>query len=177
MSDSVMSVRPAIDLVIEGGDWPAADILDGWFDTALRAACDAINTSKSDALRLDASEISVVLSDDARMQIINAQHRGKDAPTNVLSFPALEREAFLKMDGSRPFLLGDLVFALETLSGEAQEAQISLSHHMAHLIVHGFLHLLGYDHINDDDAQTMEALETHILATLNIADPYRGEPL
>lgn len=160
-------MNPSVDLVVEAGDWPDEDILITWFDAAIGRAVSATDFS------LRHGEISVVLTDDAAMQAINKEHRGQDKPTNVLSFPALDTESLKKLDGKRPFLLGDLVFALQTVKREAEAGQISFHHHMSHLIVHGFLHLLGYDHEQDLQAEAMEALETRILATLDIADPYR----
>lgn len=124
--------------------------------------------------KLSRGEISVVLTDDEAMQAINRDHRGQDKPTNVLSFPGLEAEELHKIDAMVPFLLGDLVFAQETVEREALAADLSVHHHMVHLIVHGFLHLLGYDHERDSEAEAMEALETRLLAKLEIADPYRS---
>lgn len=124
--------------------------------------------------KLSRGEISVVLTDDEAMQAINRDHRGQDKPTNVLSFPGLEAEELHKNDAMVPFLLGDLVFAQETVEREALAADLSVHHHMVHLIVHGFLHLLGYDHERDSEAEAMEALETRLLAKLEIADPYRS---
>ncbi|MBV6656459.1 MAG: rRNA maturation RNase YbeY [Devosiaceae bacterium] len=126
------------------------------------------------SIELPPSEISVLLTDDAHMQAINAAHRGVDKPTNVLSFPAYAPEVIKSLAPDREHLLGDLVFAFETIEREALAAGRSNHHHMAHLIVHGFLHLLGYDHQTDGDADAMEALETRILAGLGIADPYGG---
>jgi probable rRNA maturation factor len=160
-------VTPSIDLVIEAGDWPDEDTLTIWFNAAIGAA-----TSVTD-FNLVHGEISVVLTDDPAMQAINREQRGKDKPTNVLSFPGLTPEALAKLNGKRPFLLGDLVFALQTIEREAEAGHISLHAHMSHLIVHGFLHLLGYDHEEDPQAEVMEALETRILSELGIADPYR----
>jgi probable rRNA maturation factor len=161
-------VTPSIDLSVEAGDWPQEEVLTAWFDAAVSAAVSATGVN------LSLGEVSVVLTDDARMRAINREHRGQDKPTNVLSFPALDREGLARLAGKHPFLLGDLVFALPTVKREADAGQISLHHHMSHLIVHGFLHLLGYDHEQDDQADAMQALETRILATLGIADPYRN---
>jgi probable rRNA maturation factor len=160
-------VTPSIDLVIEAGDWPDEETVKTWFEAAIGAATSATE------FNLALGEITVVLTDDPAMQAINQEHRGKDTPTNVLSFPALTLEALVKLDGKRPFLLGDLVFALQRIEREAEAGQITLHAHMSHLIVHGFLHLLGYDHEEDLQAEAMEALETRILSKLGIADPYR----
>lgn len=123
-------------------------------------------------------ELSVLLSDDAGVQVLNREYRGKDKPTNVLSFPMEddwdEGEDDDAPDDQRPpVLLGDLILAYETLVKEAGEQGKPLADHLTHLVIHGVLHLLGYDHIVDADADQMEALETRILAGLGIADPYR----
>jgi probable rRNA maturation factor len=158
---------PGLELAVEVPGWPDQRVLERWFDAALAVAVPATN------LNLKHGEISLVLTNDAAMQTINAQHRGQDKPTNVLSFPAMDPGALDRLTGNRPFLLGDLVFALETVEREAQAGRLSLHHHMSHLFVHGFLHLVGYDHEQADEAEAMEALETRLLATLGIADPYR----
>jgi probable rRNA maturation factor len=121
-----------------------------------------------------AAELSIVLTDDAEQQQLNAQWRGIDKPTNVLSFPQIEP------GGPVTGLLGDIVLARETLEREAAEQSVSFDDHFTHLVVHGFLHILGYDHLAEDEALVMEGLETQILASLGIADPYagdRGEPI
>lgn len=120
------------------------------------------------------SEISVVLSDDEHIRELNKHHRGMDEPTNVLSFPA----ARTKAPAGGPRMLGDVVIAFETVEREAAEEAKPFSHHLSHLVVHGVLHLLGYDHEDDEEAEIMEARERQILAKLGIPDPYaeRGEP-
>ncbi|ORE92325.1 rRNA maturation RNase YbeY [Aurantimonas sp. 22II-16-19i] len=118
-----------------------------------------------------ASEISVTFADDASVQDVNREWRGKDRPTNILSFPMAELEP-----GDLPGpLAGDLLIAFETVAREAQAEEKSLADHLSHLLVHGFLHLLGYDHIEDDGAEAMEAQEIAVLAALGIGDPY-AEP-
>ena len=112
------------------------------------------------------SELSVVLTDDAEQQELNRQWRGIDRPTNVLSFPQIE--PFAPLSG----LLGDVILARETLEREAADLGLSFNDHFTHLVVHGFLHILGYDHLDDEEALEMEGLETEILASLGIADPY-----
>jgi len=113
-----------------------------------------------------AAELSILLTDDAEQRELNRQWRGKDNATNVLSFPQIE--PFGPVTG----LLGDISLARETLLREADEQGVSLDHHFTHLVVHGFLHILGYDHLTDEEARIMEGLETSILAGLGIADPY-----
>jgi probable rRNA maturation factor len=112
------------------------------------------------------AEVSLLLADDAFVRGLNARWRGQDRPTNVLSFPA----PATGVPGPRP--LGDVVLACETVAREAVEAGKSVADHAAHLLVHGLLHLLGHDHENDAEAAVMEALETAVLETLDIADPY-----
>ena len=113
------------------------------------------------------AEVSVLLVDDARIRSLNAQWRSIDKATNVLTFPA---SAPGKL-ASNP-LLGDIVMAFETMQREARVEGKSLANHFSHLVVHGFLHLIGYDHENEGDAETMEALEIKVLAGLKIANPY-----
>ncbi|MEA2926828.1 MAG: putative rRNA maturation factor, partial [Alphaproteobacteria bacterium] len=120
---------------------------------------------------LGESELAVMLTDDAGIRTLNSNWRGIDKPTNVLSFPALQPEGEWK-PGDAPRMLGDIAIAYETMRREADEEQKSFDQHLSHLAVHGFLHLIGFDHENDDDAEEMEALETQILAHLGIPDPY-----
>nr|WP_305790477.1 rRNA maturation RNase YbeY [Candidatus Phycosocius bacilliformis] len=115
--------------------------------------------------------VAVLLTDDARVQALNAQWRQQDKPTNVLSFPAAESLSDISLAGE--IGLGDIALAYETCAREAAEQGKSLKHHATHLLVHGLLHLLGYDHEADDDAAEMEGLEREILASLGIADPYQ----
>jgi probable rRNA maturation factor len=147
-----------VDVVREAGNWNAfAGLAEG-----ICAAADAV------ALELAIRECSacVALSSDAHIARLNSAYRGKAAPTNVLSFPAggtaQARERFL----------GDLVLADETVRREAAELCLPPVHHMQHLVVHGILHLLGYDHDDDAEADAMEALEVRILARLGVANPY-----
>lgn len=125
-------------------------------------------------------EISLVLADNAFVQTLNRDYRGKDKPTNVLSFPAMEADELEHLGGisgeqgdeNAEILLGDIVLALETVELEAQLAEKSVKDHFCHLVVHGLLHLIGYDHEHDRQAEQMEKLETSILATMGVADPY-----
>jgi probable rRNA maturation factor len=113
-----------------------------------------------------AAELSILLTNDEEQQALNQQWRGKDSSTNVLSFPQIE--PFGPVVG----ILGDITLARETLEREAVEQGVSFTDHFTHLVVHGFLHILGYDHLTDDEALQMEGLETKILDSLGIADPY-----
>lgn len=119
-------------------------------------------------------EVSVVLADDDLQRTLNNTYRGKDTSTNVLSFPADEDDC-LDLPAEIPAPLGDIVIAYETVARECGEQGLSLHDHFAHLLVHGMLHLLGYDHETDADARQMESLEVEILAGLKIADPYADD--
>ena len=149
---------PDIDVDIQSPLWDAQPEAEGTVRAAIAAA----------ATRAPAGgEMSVLLTDDAAVQALN---REIDKPTTVLSFPA----AAPKADGF-PALLGDVTIAFETLAREAGEEEKPFLHHLAHLAVHGYLHLLGYDHGTDSETEAMEALEREILASMRIPDPYRAD--
>ncbi|GLQ05205.1 endoribonuclease YbeY [Sneathiella chinensis] len=120
-------------------------------------------------------EISILLTDDPQIQDLNREYRGKDKPTNVLSFPDTHLSAETLEEAVRfdePLFLGDIAIARSTVEAEAKEQGKSLDDHFCHLLVHGMLHLLGFDHIEDDEAEEMEGLEVEILAKMNIDNPY-----
>jgi probable rRNA maturation factor len=149
---------------VESG-WPALD----WDMLARHAATAAIQASGHAALLQLPSDIELVvrLTSDAEVQMLNRAYRGKDKPTNVLSFPMLGPAELTQLTGHSlsEILLGDIVLAHAVAAGEAAERGIALATHVSHLIVHGTLHLLGYDHIDERDGDAMEAIE--------IADPYK----
>lgn len=116
-------------------------------------------------------EVTVILTSDAAIKRLNRLHRGKNKATNVLSFPLWPALADIPA-GSVPIPAGDIVIALETMEREAAEQGKLLRDHFAHMLVHGFLHLLGYDHLQDDEALAMERLEAKILKKMRIKDPY-----
>lgn len=148
-----------IDIMVEAGNWPDETALEGLVRKSVEAAWANLG------LKSAASELSVVFTDDASIQILNAEWRGKDKPTNVLSFPVKA--------GAQPGpMLGDIIIARETVEREAREEGKPLENHLAHLVVHGFLHLLGYDHETDAEAEVMEGREREILHALAIPDPY-----
>jgi probable rRNA maturation factor len=119
-------------------------------------------------------EISVLLTNNQHIQVLNKEYRGQDKPTNVLSFPSLDPEDLTSpQDYSEPLIIGDIVLAYEKIMTEAQEQNKSFQNHLAHLTIHGLLHLLGYDHEEDDEAEIMEALEVTLLDLLNISNPYQ----
>jgi probable rRNA maturation factor len=153
--------------------WPQHD----WEALADRAARAAIErTPQGELLTVDATiEISIRLADDDEVRTLNAQYRQKDKPTNVLSFPMIQPDLLDTVttnsdDGE--VLLGDIVLAHGVCAREAEERGISIADHATHLIVHGTLHLLGYDHLGEDEAEAMEAIEIDALASLGLADPY-----
>ncbi len=149
-----------IDVVHEDGGWDCLPDA----ETLARGAAAAVAAE----LDIGSGEVCLALSTDALVAELNGSYRGKPQPTNVLSFPAAP---MLPVDGE-PRFFGDIVLALETLQREAADLGLPLSHHMQHLVVHGLLHLLGYDHQTDEEAQEMEGSEVRILARLGIADPY-----
>lgn len=154
-------MRPPLEIAFAVNDdgWP--DGLEAIAETALHEAL-----KQSKARVAGVAEVSILLTDDAEQRGLNQQWRGFDKSTNVLSFPLLE--PFSPVAG----LIGDITLARETVEREAAEMGIALEAHFTHLVVHGFLHLLGYDHVEDGGAAEMEGLETAILGTLGIADPY-----
>jgi probable rRNA maturation factor len=133
---------------------PSVENIELWISAALQSD------------ELNQAEVSVYIVDEAESQELNAQYRGKDKPTNVLSFPAdIPDEVGVP-------LLGDLVICAPVVEREAQEQGKTLEAHWAHMLVHGTLHLLGYDHVEDDEADVMEALETRLITQLNFPAPY-----
>jgi probable rRNA maturation factor len=149
-----------IEIVEDDGDWSRATNLDGVIEDAARAAILAAGEGLPSAI------VSIALSSDAIVADLNERFRGKAKPTNVLSFPA--------GNGAPDGQLGDIVMALETVEREAQEQGVPFEHHVQHLVVHGVLHLLGYDHESTADAERMETIEIEILSKLGVANPYTG---
>lgn len=156
-----------IDILIESPLWGDPDQEENEaYQTLARACTDAV--WKRLDLQDNDTELSLVLTDDASIKVINAQWRNKDKATNVLSFPAFD---IAPGDEPGP-MLGDIIIAHETVSREAAEEHKSFDQHLHHMIVHGLLHLLGYDHEDDEEAEEMEGLEREILHALAIPDPY-----
>ncbi|MBS0476755.1 MAG: rRNA maturation RNase YbeY [Proteobacteria bacterium] len=157
-----------LDISIEAA-WPSPP---DWEELAERAA--AALAEIAPELASPRLSVSLLFADDAEVHALNREWRGKDKPTNVLSFPMIERDELLSLspDGP-PELLGDIALALETCAREADERGVTLEAHAAHLIVHGLLHLAGHDHeISPADARAMEQREIKALALVGIADPY-----
>ncbi|HSM40081.1 MAG TPA: rRNA maturation RNase YbeY [Afifellaceae bacterium] len=158
--DSACTV--AADIAIEAGEWPAESDLRALSERSLEAAC-AVALADDSARVGGELEVSLVFTDDAAMRELNRKWRGKDSPTNVLSFP----------QPPVPHApIGDIVLGFETVKREAGLAGKPLEAHISHLVVHGFLHLLGYDHEIPEDAEHMERLEREGLSMIGIADPY-----
>jgi probable rRNA maturation factor len=155
-------MSPVVDVVAESPLWDAEPTSE---DVARRA----VDAALGEIVRTynKSAEMSVILADDARLKDLNRDWRGKDQPTNVLSFPAAEGE-----DIATAPLLGDLVIAFETVAEEARRDGKSFNDHFAHLVVHGTLHLFGFDHMSDAEAEIMENTERAALARLGISDPY-----
>lgn len=150
-------------------DWPEEAL---WAELSERAHAAAAEVEP--ALGGERLMTSILFTSDEQVHELNREWRGKDKPTNVLSFPMLEREDLLALEADGPpEMLGDIALAYETCRREADEKGVSLRDHTAHLLVHGFLHLAGHDHVDSDEqAAAMEKLEIEALAILGIADPY-----
>lgn len=155
-------------LALEAGEWGDAAEIEALAQTALSGAADDLVRNEAQPFPQEPPEVSLVLADDAMMKGINSEWRAQAKPTNVLSFPA-----FPLVPGGMPGpMLGDIILARETIEREAVDLGKPVDEHITHLVVHGFLHLFGYDHIQNEDAEKMEAIETRILTSLNLSDPY-----
>ena len=165
-----------LDIAIDSDEeWDSSN---DWAELARSAAVAAIAESAFPQLGSGPRtvELSVRLTSDAEVHALNSEWRGKDKPTNVLSFPMAEPEELdCPSDTGPELMLGDVILARGVCAAEAADKGITLENHAAHLMVHGTLHLLGYDHMDDDSAADMEARETRALARLGIADPYEGD--
>jgi probable rRNA maturation factor len=154
------AVTLAAEVVRHSSAWNDSAVSDATLELAAHAAFTQALPAKPSPY-----EATILLTDDAEMRTLNRTWRGKDEPTTVLSFPAGDTPG---EDGA----LGDVAIAYETAKAEADQAGIPLSDHVSHLVVHGVLHLLGFDHLDDAEADKMEDLEREALASLGIADPY-----
>ena len=156
---------PMTEVLVVADCWQAAPEAESVIQRAIATAAQTVNADVAGA------ELAIMLTNDSGICDLNRKFRGVDKPTNVLSFPppqpAGPREAH-----DTPRVLGDIAIAYETMRREADEEGKPFAHHLSHLAVHGFLHLIGYDHETEDDAEAMEALEVEILARLGIPDPY-----
>jgi probable rRNA maturation factor len=163
---------PAIDVMVASVLWKSRHNAKALVQRAIATAASALSTA--------GCEVAIVLTDDSAIRTLNRNWRQKNAATNVLSFPVRENlprrlpraEKQRGKIGRVPRLLGDIVIAYETTEREARAERKPFAHHLTHLAVHGFLHLVGYDHVADEEAEAMEGLETAILARLGVPDPY-----
>jgi probable rRNA maturation factor len=160
----VTSALPQTDVLVVADCWQTEPDAEAVIHRAINAAAEFADEDVGEA------ELAVMLTDDSGIRTLNSNWRGIDKPTNVLSFPALQPTGDAPSD--MPRMLGDIAIAFETTRKEADDEQKPFDHHLSHLAVHGFLHLIGYDHENDADAEAMESLEQEILAQLGIPDPY-----
>ena len=160
---------PRVAVLTRAAGWRRA--LPGRVALARRAARAAIDAAAPAGIGAPTGELSVVFADDALVQRLNRDWRGKDKPTNVLSFPATGAAG---APPQAPSQLGDVVIALETVAAEARAEKKPLAHHVAHLVTHGVLHLLGHDHARAAAARRMEAIEVQALARLGVPGPYRS---
>ena len=155
--------------------WPDAD----WQALAERSVAQTFAATPHGDLATVAAtiELSLRLTSDAEVQALNQQYRHQDKPTNVLSFPMVQSDLLdgLANTDDGEILLGDIVLAHETCASEAAERGVAIADHATHLIVHGVLHLLGYDHMDDTEADAMETIERDVLTALGLHDPYRIE--
>ncbi|CAH1658539.1 endoribonuclease YbeY [Chelatococcus asaccharovorans] len=160
-ADALIVNGLVVDITVEAGDWSALPLA-SLIQRAVAAALEEAPVKPAEG-----AEVSIMLTDDAHIRALNRQWRGFDKPTNVLSFPAAEPEAVGESSH-----LGDIVLAGETIAREAAGDDKSVSDHLCHLVIHGILHLLGEDHLDDEEAEAMEAREVAALARIGIANPY-----
>ena len=161
-----MPDNPEIDIVQQAGNWPDKRAIAALTEKAISVTIDVASLK----LRQN-SELSVVLSNDDEVQALNKSWRKIDKPTNVLSFP-VENILVGEVPG---MLLGDIVLSFETITREAENQGVSFDNHFLHLVIHGFLHIFGYDHTDDKEAVEMETLEISCLSRLGIANPYNDD--
>lgn len=159
-------IPPATEVLVVADCWSTEHDVDAIIHRAIEAASSMVEDDTADA------ELAIMLTDDAGIRTLNNNWRGMDKATNVLSFPALQPPEGAEVPDDMPRMLGDIAIAYETMRREADEEDKPFANHLSHLTVHGFLHLVGYDHENEEEAEEMEQLERDILATLGIPDPY-----
>ncbi len=161
----IYSASPATEVLIVADCWRAEAGAEAVIHRAIETAAEMVDAETGDV------ELAIMLTDDDGIRTLNNNWRGIDKPTNVLSFPALQPTGTPSPEDA-PRMLGDIAIAYETMRREADDEQKPFDHHLSHLAIHGFLHLIGFDHETDEEAEEMEALERKILAQLGIPDPY-----
>ncbi|MCX8995787.1 rRNA maturation RNase YbeY [Rhizobiaceae bacterium BDR2-2] len=160
-----------IQVSVEDAGWPDEPVLEAVSARILGMAASYLAENEEQPFPEHPVEVSLLFTGDEDIRTINAEWRQQDKPTNVLSFPAAPLAP-----GDMPGpMLGDIVIARETVEREAEALEKTFDEHLAHLLVHGFLHLFGYDHMIAEEAEKMEGLETRILASLGLSDPYAGQ--
>jgi probable rRNA maturation factor len=169
MTTPSLHALPATEVLVVADCWNAEADAEAIIHRAIAAAALMVDADTGDA------ELAVMLTDDAGIRTLNKNWRGIDKPTNVLSFPALQPPEGAPEPDDMPRMLGDIAIAYETTRREADDEEKPFAHHLSHLAVHGFLHLVGYDHEQDGEAEAMEALEREILSQLGIPDPYADQ--
>jgi len=162
---------PITEVLVVADCWQTEPDAEAVIQRAIATAAEIVHAGPAGGADFGEAELAVMLTDDAGIRTLNSNWRGIDKPTNVLSFPALQPTGAGGPDDA-PRMLGDIAIAYETTRQEADDEQKPFDHHLSHLAVHGFLHLMGYDHETDDDAEAMEGLEQEILAQLGIPNPY-----
>ncbi len=162
-----MSGTVALEISIEADGWNRITNIEQLCSHAIEHA-----KNLAEPKPLSGAELSVMLTSDAEVRALNKKWRGQDKTTNILSFPAVPANKI-----ARSPILGDLALGYETVAAEAENENKTFEHHMMHLVIHGFLHILGYDHGNEAEATIMETLETRILAKMGISDPYADSDL
>ena len=171
---------PLTEVLVVADGWRAEPDAEAVIHRAVATAAEIVhaglNETRTGEANFGEAELAVMLTDDAGIRTLNRNWRSIDKPTNVLSFPALQPTGGGGPDDA-PRMLGDIAIAYQTTRREADDEQKPFDHHLSHLAVHGFLHLIGYDHEIDSDAEIMEALEVEILAQLGIPNPYADRDL
>lgn len=161
-----------IDLTIKDNLWKTENIFLNYKDEIKKIVEECLKTLKIKLPKESVIEISFVFTNDQEIQSLNKKYRKKDQPTNVLSFQIIKKSLKQEIAKNPHLLLGDIFISLDTLKQEAEEQSKSIQDHFTHLIIHSFLHLLGYNHKKDKEAEKMEDLEVKILEKLGIANPY-----
>lgn len=169
MPEAAEHAEPLVEVILEDPRWHEAGI-EALSERAAHAALSGVGRDP------ERYEIALLACSDARIAGLNADFRGKPKPTNVLSWPDFDGPVpEPDADGEARLFLGDIAIAFETCRREAEEGAIPFDHHVTHLVVHGVLHLLGHDHESDAEAEEMEALETNVLASMGVPNPYSRE--
>lgn len=167
---SAVEINHEIDIAVQDPIWESLGDIDTLIYQAVEKALSSAIMPKFAFGK--ALEVSVVLANDDLVQVLNREYREKDKPTNVLTFASMDSDDFEEIMLMEPLNIGDVILSYQTIERECQEQGKFLLDHINHLVVHGTLHLLGYDHINDDEATDMETLEIRILEQLGVQNPY-----